>query len=145
MDRPGYELPLLLLAAFRSIVDELHRDLALQGHPQARPVHGFALQAIGPDGVRLSELGRRLGISKQAVTKTAAGLERVGYAARERDAGDARAVRLVRTEAGDDFLRLSAAGFDRIRARWIQEIGVARVESLEAELARLAGDSVRRP
>jgi hypothetical protein len=43
----GYELPLLLFAGFRSVIDELHAELARQGHPDARPAHGFAMQAIG--------------------------------------------------------------------------------------------------
>ena len=84
-DPPGFELPLLLVASFRTLVDALHRELAERGHPDARPLHGFALQAIGPDGVTTSELGRRLGVSKQGAAKTAAGLERIGYIAREAD------------------------------------------------------------
>src|SRR5580658_491145 len=70
VERSGFELPLLLVGAFRSLIDELHAELARQGHDLARPVHGFALQAIGPEGVTVSELGRRLGVSKQAAAKT---------------------------------------------------------------------------
>jgi hypothetical protein len=43
----GYELPLLLFAGFRSVLDDLHAELARRGHPDMRPAHGFALQAIG--------------------------------------------------------------------------------------------------
>ena len=70
-DRFGFELPLLLAAAFRTLIDGLHDQLAARGHPDARPIHAFALQAIGPDGATVSELGRRLGVSKQAAAKTA--------------------------------------------------------------------------
>src|SRR6202008_1175695 len=69
-DRFGFELPLLLAAAFRTLIDRLHDQLAPRGHPDARPIHAFALQAIGPDGATVSELGRRLGVSKQAAAKT---------------------------------------------------------------------------
>ena len=68
--RPGFALPLLLLLGFQTLVDQLHAELADQGHPDARPAHGFALQAIGPDGITATELGRRLGVSKQAAAKT---------------------------------------------------------------------------
>jgi DNA-binding MarR family transcriptional regulator len=37
------------------------------------------MQAIGLDGATASELGRRLGISKQAAGKTAERLEALGY------------------------------------------------------------------
>ena len=75
----GFELPVLLFAGFRSIIDELHAELARRGHPDLRPAHGFALQAIGPGGATAAETGRRLGISKQAAGKTIDRLEELGY------------------------------------------------------------------
>src|SRR6202046_292091 len=70
MSSAGYELPLLLFAGFRSIIDELHAELARRGHQDMRPAHGFAMQAIGFSGATATEVGRRLGISKQAAGKT---------------------------------------------------------------------------
>ncbi|HEY1733589.1 MAG TPA: MarR family winged helix-turn-helix transcriptional regulator [Acidimicrobiales bacterium] len=137
MDRPGYELPLLLVGAFRALIDELHRELAERGHPDARPIHGFALQAIGPDGVTTSELGRRLGISKQGAAKTAAGLEQIDYISREGDPEDARAVVLKPTARGHEFLALSATIFDRLRAEWSAELGAQRLAALEDDLRRI--------
>lgn len=46
----GYEVPLLLFAGFRQLIDELHDELARQGHQGARPAYGFAMQAIGLEG-----------------------------------------------------------------------------------------------
>src|SRR5260370_18074952 len=79
---PGFELPLRLLLASRVLIDELHAELARQGHPDTRPMHGFVFQAIGPDGTTAAELGRRLGISKQAAGKTIDSLDRLGYLGR---------------------------------------------------------------
>src|SRR5260370_21265095 len=84
-DSPGFELPLLLFAGFRTIIDALHAELAAQGHPGMRPAHGFAMQAIGLDGATASEVGRLLGISKQAARKTIDRLEQPGYAQRAAD------------------------------------------------------------
>jgi DNA-binding MarR family transcriptional regulator len=137
-ERFGFELPLLLAGAFRALVDELHQELAVRGHPDARPVHGFALQAIGPDGVSVSDLGRRLGISKQAAAKTAAGLERLGYVVREQDPRDGRAVALRRTARGVELLVLSAEIFAQLRAVWASELGADRVTALEDDLERIA-------
>ena len=137
-DRFGFELPLLLAGAFRAVIDALHAELAVYGHPDARPIHGFALQAIGPAGASISELGRCLGVSKQAATKTAASLEQLGYVDRRRDRDDARAVRLQRTARGDELLALSAEIFERLRADWIEQIGAARLRELEDDLARVA-------
>lgn len=137
--RPAFELPLLLAAAFRSIVDDLHAELAEQGHPGVRPVHGFALQAIGPDGASTSELGRRLGVSKQAAAKTASALVAMGYVESTADEHDARSRTLRRTERGDDCLDRSAAIFERLRHGWADQLGAKRVSQLEDDLATVVG------
>jgi DNA-binding MarR family transcriptional regulator len=142
-EQAGFELPVLLALAFRTTIDALHAELAELGHPDARPIHGFALQAIGPDGASVSELGRRLGVTKQAAAKTAAGLERLGYVDREADPADARAVRLRRSERGEQMLSISAAIFERLRADWARRLGPRRLEALEQDLERLAGSRAK--
>ena len=57
----GFELPLLLFGGFRSIIDDLHAELARRGHPDLRPAHGFALQAIGLIGATATEAGQPAG------------------------------------------------------------------------------------
>lgn len=137
-DRFGFELPVLLAGAFRALIDDLHLQLADLGHPDARPIHGFALQAIGADGATVSELGRRLGVSKQAAAKTAASLERLGYLVREQHASDARAVQLRRSPRGNELLALSAEAFTRLRAEWARVLGAERIRQLEDDLERIA-------
>ena len=137
-DRFGFELPLLLAGAFRAVIETLHAQLATRGHPDARPIHGFALQAIGADGVTVSELGRRLRVSKQAATKTAASLEQLGYVRRLPHPNDARAIRLQRTSHGDELLNLSAEIFDGLRDHWATQLGASRLRELQDDLALLA-------
>jgi DNA-binding MarR family transcriptional regulator len=133
-ERSGFELPLLLLGGFRSLIDELHVRLARQGHEHARPIHGFALQALGQEGVTISELGRRLGVSKQAAAKTAANLEQLGYASRVRHPNDGRAWVLAPTASGIEMLTLSAAVFEQLHQLWVDELGQERVRALEDDL-----------
>jgi DNA-binding MarR family transcriptional regulator len=139
--RPGFELPLLLLGAFKSVIDQLHQALADSGHGEARPVHGFALQAIGPGGTTISELGRQLAVSKQAAAKTASALERAGYVRRERDRADGRAVRLKRTARGEQMLALSAAYFEAYHDRLAAALGAVRLAELEDGLQQMAGSN----
>jgi DNA-binding MarR family transcriptional regulator len=138
VERSGYELPFLLLGAFRSLIDELHAELAERGHALARPVHGFALQAIGPDGVTSGELGRRLGVSKQAAGKTVTSLLHAGYVTRSPHPTDARAWVVTRSQRGTEMLRLSAEIFDRLRGRWVDQLGPDRMHALETDLATMA-------
>jgi DNA-binding MarR family transcriptional regulator len=139
--RFGYELPMLLLTAFRSLVDDLHAELALSGHEQARPIDGFALQAIGPTGVTIGELGRRLGVSKQAAAKTARRLEEIGYATRSPHPADGRAQVLARTRRGDEMLELSAEIFARLHRRWAGQLGSGRLAALEDDLEAMTRSS----
>jgi DNA-binding MarR family transcriptional regulator len=140
----GFELPLLLFGGFRSIIDELHAELARRGHPDLRPAHGFALQAIGPYGATATEAGRRLGISKQAAGKTIERLEELGYVQKAGDGQDRRR-KLVRiTPRGLDALALSAMIFEDIRSRWAETLGPGRLSTLEADLRTMVpGETFR--
>lgn len=135
---PGFELPLLLFAGFRSLIDELHSELAARGHPQVRPAYGFAMQAIGRDGATASDIGRRLGVSKQAAGKTVDKLTALGYAERVEDPDDARRKIVRLTPRGIDSLRQSAEIFERLHGRWARELGAQRVRDMESDLRRIA-------
>ncbi len=141
-DPPGFELPLLLFAGFRSLVERLHEELARHGHPDARPAHGFALQAIG-GGASASELGRRLGVSKQAAGKTVDRLARLGYVERVDDAADGRRKLVRLTPRGADVLVRSAAIFDDLRAEWVRTLGADEVRALETALRTVVPGGVK--
>jgi DNA-binding MarR family transcriptional regulator len=133
-NEPGWVLPVLLYGGFRTLVDRLHAELARQGHPDVRPAYGFALQAIGRDGATATELGRRLGVSKQAAGKTVDRLVELGYAERTADTSDARRKLVRLTPRGHDVLARSAAVFDQLRAEWTARLGVDGVRAMEANL-----------
>ena len=136
-DTPGFELPLRLLLAFRVLIDELHAELARRGHPDMRPMHGFVFQAIGPGGTTAADLGRRLGISKQAAGKTIDTLEQLGYLEPGPDPSDARRKVVRLTDRAVDALALSARIFDDLRSRWAEILGIDRLRALEADLRRV--------
>ncbi|WP_086830419.1 MarR family winged helix-turn-helix transcriptional regulator [Streptomyces sp. NRRL B-24572] len=133
-DTPGFELPLLLFGGFRTLIEQLHTRLADEGHPDMRPAHGFAMQAVGVHGATASDIGRRLGVSKQAAGKTVDRLLAVGYAERADDPVDARRKLVRLTPRGYDALARSAAIFDDLRAEWIATLGADRVRDMEAAL-----------
>ncbi|QNE77812.1 MarR family transcriptional regulator [Streptomyces finlayi] len=143
-ERAGFELPLLLFAGFRSIIDELHGELAAHGHPDVRPAYGFALQAVGRDGASAGGIGRRLGVSKQAAGKTVEKLEALGYVERVDDPQDGRRKVVRLTPRGTDVLVRSAREFDRIRAEWVASLGAERMAAMEAGLRAMAPASAFR-
>jgi DNA-binding MarR family transcriptional regulator len=97
-------------------------------------MHGFVLQAIGSHGTTAVELGRRLGISKQAAGKTVDTLEHLGYVERGSDPADARRKIVRLTGRGVDSLVRSARIFDDLRAGWAKTLGEERLRALETDL-----------
>jgi DNA-binding MarR family transcriptional regulator len=136
-DPPGFELPLRLFMGFRVLIDELHAELARQGHPDLRPMHGFVLQAIGTRGTTAAELGRHLGVSKQAAGKTLDALEHLGYVERGTDPNDARRKIVRLTQRGVDSLVRSARIFEDLRSGWADTLGEDRLRALESDLRRV--------
>ncbi|MBE8523801.1 winged helix-turn-helix transcriptional regulator [Amycolatopsis sp. H6(2020)] len=143
-DTPGYELPFLLFGGFRTLIDRLHAELARRGHPDMRPSYGFAMQAVGVQGATASEIGRRLGVSKQAAGKTVERLEALGYAERADDPADARRKIVRLTAHGVDALRKSAEIFDELRADWVRVVGAERIAALENDLRAVVGPAAYR-
>ncbi|MEU0564496.1 MarR family winged helix-turn-helix transcriptional regulator [Nonomuraea sp. NPDC005983] len=136
-DAPGFELPLRLLLGFRVLIDELHAELARQGHPDLRPMHGFVMQAIGQAGTTAVDLGRTLGVSKQAAGKTIESLERLGYVERTVDPQDTRRKIVRLTGRGVDALVRSAHIFEDLRSRWADQLGADRLRAIEADLRKV--------
>ncbi|MGK8524620.1 MarR family winged helix-turn-helix transcriptional regulator [Nocardia asteroides] len=147
-DVGGYELPLRMLLGFRAVINEVHAELAEHGHAQLRPLHGFVFQAIGrcggPYGCTAADLGRALGVSKQAAGKQIETLERLGYLCRGHDPTDARRKVYALTGRAEDVLTRSARAFDRIHARWAEQLGADRLAELERDLRVLTPGEVFR-
>jgi DNA-binding MarR family transcriptional regulator len=102
------------------------------------------MQAVGFGGATASEIGRRLGISKQAAGKTVDRLETLGYVRRGGDDADRRRKLIRLTARGIEALTLSAMIFGDIQARWAQALGPARLDDLEAALRTMVpGETFR--
>src|SRR6266516_2615913 len=105
-------------AVLSKIAVSFRKPSMSRGHPDVRPAHGFALQAIGLGGATATEAGRRLGVSKQAAGKTIDRLEELGYVHRSGDDADRRRKLARLTPRGVEVLALSAMIFEDIRSRW---------------------------
>src|SRR5215470_7524490 len=91
-----------LLAAVRGLVRRFsvseRADVSCCGVTVAQAATLETLRLEGP--MRLTDLGRRLGISPSTLTRNLARLEDGGLVAREGDADDARAYRVALTASG---------------------------------------------
>jgi DNA-binding MarR family transcriptional regulator len=137
MGRSGADLALLLLGGFRALADAASVELARRGHEKIRPVHDFAIRTIDAGADTAAELGRQLGVSKQAAAKTIAFLEERGYIAGVVDPRDSRRRRFTVTEEGHALLRTGEQVFDELREQWARRIGAEELERLEEALSDL--------
>ena len=97
------------------------------------------MRAIAAGAGNASELGRRLGVSKQAASKTIAALQERGYVAREDDPSDARRKQLRVTALGLEVLKQGEAIFEELHQVWEKQVGSAQLRNVESTLTSLVG------
>lgn len=142
MAHPGPELALLLLAGYRTLVDAVVAELEASGYSSVTPVHHYALAAIESGADTASDLGRRLGVSKQAAAKTLRALESSGYVVVADDPADARRRRVEVSPAGHEVMAAGADAFDALRLQWREQVGERDLAALERILRQVVGGVV---
>jgi DNA-binding MarR family transcriptional regulator len=124
----------LLFDAAEALVSELTTHMEALGYGDIREGHGCVFGNVDADGMRLTELAERAGMTKQAVGEAVSDLERLGYAERAADPSDGRAKIIRLTERGR---AAQAAGFQiigEIEDEWAERFGARRVDSMRSLL-----------
>jgi DNA-binding MarR family transcriptional regulator len=92
----------LLAKATQRWNERLEEGFREAGFPEVRPSFGSVLVPLfEEDGLRMGELGRRSGLSKQAMTTLVRSVEEAGLVSRVRDTADGRAYRVSLTDRGE--------------------------------------------
>lgn len=103
-----------------------------------RPAHFRLLRFPGPDGLRPTELARRLGTTKQAINPLVNDLESWGYVARHPDPEDQRGRVLRLTDRGWQLLDTIRALHAEIERDWEARLGPARYRAFREALGEIA-------
>jgi DNA-binding MarR family transcriptional regulator len=121
--------------AFRRRMDEGIRPRVAS--PQLRPSQLRLLSLTPPDGMRVTDLAARVGMTKQALGEFVATLQDAGLVEVTVDQRDRR-VRLVRpTPAGQELQRVIESAIARIERRWAAEVGPERWATFREVLAEI--------
>jgi DNA-binding MarR family transcriptional regulator len=131
-------LPGLLSTALDEAVRGVHGEV-VRHHPELRPAHLRLLGAGDLDGLRVTSLAARAGMTKQAVHELVVHLERLGYLRREVDPADQRVRRITVTDRGRAVEAELAAAVDRLHERWRHALGAELFQALWTALATIAG------
>ena len=133
-----------LLRVHAAVLPKLERALAAQQMPLAWYDVLLELNAAPDRRLRMSELGARVVLSRERVSRVVDELERAGLVRRERNPDDKRSLFAVLTPEGRDRLRAAAPvyleGIERhytghLADEEIRVISVALQRVLEAEEA----------
>lgn len=128
----------LFLLARRDFSARLTQKMAAR-HPDGGPIVGASLLPfLDLEGTRSTELARRAGISKQAVTKVLKELDEAGLVTRTQDQSDGRAQLVHFTEQGVDYLLQIHAAIKSIEQEYEQLLGPDQLQQLRSSLSRVA-------
>ncbi len=102
------------------------------------PAQHAALINIEDSGSRISELAKRLYVTKQAASKTVQELELNGLVTRKPDPNDHRASIILYTQQGQRILDDTLSYFDELEETIIGEFGRREFKSMNRQLQALA-------
>ncbi|MGA2931460.1 MAG: hypothetical protein ABSE98_05140, partial [Acidimicrobiales bacterium] len=104
------------------------------------PISANTLRVLHPSGVRIRDLPRFTGISREANAMCAGWLERHGCAVAERDPAAARGKVLRLTDKGQRAQQKYRRLLDTTEVSWRATYGADAVDDLRAALQRVVGD-----
>lgn len=123
----------LLLQRFNWIEERVLEKARAHGYAQVTPAMSRLFGNMVGQPVGLSELSRRMGVTRQAVHKLANDAARLGLVEFVASPDDARVVRLQFTQAGWAMSALAAKDFEEIESAIKEHLGTRNL----AELKRL--------
>ena len=124
----------------------LHADLGARGmldFPELRGSHRRILQMIPPQGIRITDLARIAGMTKQALGEFIDSLERAGFVRSSRDPADGRVRMVTRTDRGDAAADAAYRAIAAVEREWREEVGAEAFDTMKRTLRQLGRDSFR--
>jgi DNA-binding MarR family transcriptional regulator len=134
----------VLLRAARLFNEVAIARVNASGGPPLRQAHTQLLPHLGREGVRATELARRVGISKQAVGVLLEEMLGWGVVERVPDPADGRAQLVRLTQAGEAATLRGLGVLDGLAAELEVELGEKAMRKLHKRLAQLVDALERR-
>jgi DNA-binding MarR family transcriptional regulator len=131
----------LLGLLLRTVSDELLARLDSAGFTDLRPAHNAVFAHVPAEGIRLTDLAARAGMTKQAMSELVVDLERLGYLRRRPDPTDRRALLIEFTDDGWRSVRTALQTFAEIEAELAERVGERRIRELRRTLEMLTSDA----
>jgi len=131
---PPPPVPRLVWLAAQYLTGLLHQRLRDAGFDDQRPSDDAAFAHIPPEGIRLTDLARRAGVTKQAMAEVVDSLEARRYVERRPDPTDGRAKLIVFSARGRAAVSTAVDAMDDIERQVSERLGERRVDTLRRTL-----------
>ena len=131
-------LPALMDLAVDSMYSDFRKDLEEAGLGDVRPTHGCVFRFVHDEGMRLTELASKAGLTKQSVGEIVDDLAQLGYLERYPDPTDKRAKLIRLTEKGLEAQRIGFSLFAKLEEDWAEVFGADRIGALRSLLEEVA-------
>ena len=133
---PGTNISRYLVRVSSTVRSRIADGLLARGHNLTIAVTHI-VNNLPPEGLGMSKLAERAGLSLQRAGQLVADLESDGYVERIADAEDGRARRVIYTRRGRRLLRDIEVMLEEVNAQCAEVVGEKRLEQLLLDLARL--------
>ena len=144
MAYPDEDTPLLLLLvlADRHVAAALQEHLVAAGFHDHRLAHHTVMAHVTYEGVRLTELAVRAGVTKQAMSELVTDLVKLGYLQTKPDPADGRAKLITFADRGRRAVDAAKTAFDSIDRLLEKQITPHGLRRLRRSLVELLGTSL---
>ena len=137
-DASRVTLPALMDLAAEAMYVDFRKLLEGSGITDVRPTHGCVFRFVRGDGMRLTELASRAGLTKQSVGEIVDDLADLGYLERYPDPTDRRAKLIRLTKKGLEAQSIGFSLFAKLEEDWAEAFGSDRVAALRSLLEEIA-------
>lgn len=137
-------LPDHLARWLEAVTRRLRTELGASGlrdFPELRGSHRRILQMIPAGGIRITDLARLAGMTKQSLGEFVDWLERRGFVTSGRDPADGRVRLVTRTAHGDTAADTATRTIAAVERDWRQQIGARQYDTMKQALRDLGQDS----
>lgn len=139
----GYRFGDLLALARLSWTREMAAQVARRGYDDYRIGDAASVRILQRGPVAIGELGRSMGITRQAARKVVSDLERRGFAEAAVDPLDARRRRVALTAAGRDYARCVTTAIRTLNRSLAREVEPEQLAAADAVLRRCIAPSLQ--
>jgi len=131
-----------VLIALGNLMAESRERILAETEPGLRASHHRVIGQVPPEGITVTELAERVGMTKQGIGQFVTQLSESGHLRVSQDPSDRR-VRIVRrTAKGNAAVRRLSRLLERLEATWAERVGESRYREFRTVLDEIAGLSV---